>query len=116
MKMRAIAVVFLAALANCSPAMAQQCDPVPLVKGQLLALGVTEDQIEIVEDVAFVNAYTRALGVGIPDGSEPKGILLVRGNGVFRFGLIEAAGCIRFHMTVPNAHHSLAYGIAKVGV
>lgn len=116
MKMRAIAVVFLASFANSSPVLAQQCAPVPLIESQLLAMGVTPDQIEIINDVGFINDYTRALGVGIPDGSEPSGILFVRGNDVVRFGLIEKAGCIRYHMTIPASRHLLAYGTAKAGV
>ena len=111
------ALVLLAMIAVATPAYAQAgvCVPLEDVRDQLAVAGVDEDRIVVMEGADFVNDYTRHLGVGIPDGSEPSGAIFIIMDHVVRFGLIETSGCIRYHMPVPRLRHAIAFAASRKG-
>lgn len=91
-------------------ARAQECSlPVAGILAAAEAQGIS-DRIEVIYDVAFINAYTKHLGMSIPDGSEPIGVIFVLGElpggiPVYRIGLIEPNGCIVHHGVLPAPRH-----------
>jgi hypothetical protein len=109
------ALVLLAIMSGTARAQVSVCVPVDEIKAQLMSAGVDEDRIEVTEGAGFVNDYTRYLGVGIPDGSEPSGAIFIHLPNVVRFGIIETSGCVRYHMPVPTPRHVIAFAASRKG-
>lgn len=59
---------------------------------------------------------TKVLGLGIPDDSAPKQILLVTFADKAYVGLVEQNGCIRYEVAVPINLHVRALKAATAGV
>lgn len=119
--MRFIAAALAALmLFACAPAYASQCVPLPAIGAQIQAAGITAADIFATEDVTFVDLYTKALGIGIPDGAQPVGLLLVRNGDRVLVSLVERdsadAGqgyCVRYTAVVPLAAHQAAFAAAS---
>lgn len=118
--MRSIAVALVAIMLAITPAAASQCVPLPAIGAQIQAAGITAADIFATEDVSFVDLYTKALGVGIPDDAEPVGLLLVRNGDRVLVSLVERdsadAGqgyCVRYTAIVPLAAHQAAFVAAS---
>lgn len=113
--MRFIVAAFAAIMLAVAPAAASQCVPLPSIGAQIQAAGIPPDNVYASEDVAFVDLYTKALGVPLPDGAAPVGILFViNGNAVF-VGLVENRDgyCVAYNMTIPLAAHKAAFFAAS---
>jgi len=113
--MRSIAVAVLAIMLAIAPAAASQCVPLPVIGAQIQAAGLTAADIFATEDVSFVDLYTKALGIPIPDGAQPVGLLLVRNGDRVLVSLVENENgyCVRYTAIVPLAAHNAAFAAAS---
>ncbi len=83
---------------------------------ELTRLNITADKILVVDDIAFINDYTQAVGRPIPDGSAPVKIMLVEIGEQVYIGLVEPTGCILFQTRVTMDKHVMALKAATSGV
>lgn len=113
--MRFIAAALAAIMLAITPAAASQCVPLPAIGAQIQAAGITAADIFATEDVTFVNLYTKALGIPIPDGAQPVGLLLVRNGDRVLVSLVENENgyCVRYTAIVPLAAHNAAFVAAS---
>lgn len=113
--MRFIAAALAAIMLAITPAAASQCVPLPAIGAQIQAAGITAADIFATEDVTFVNLYTKALGIPIPDGAQPVGLLLVRNGERVLVSLVESQQgyCVRYTAIVPLAAHNAAFVAAS---
>lgn len=113
--MRFIVAALAAIMLAITPAAASQCVPLPAIGAQIQAAGITAADIFATEDVTFVNLYTKALGIPIPDGAQPVGLLLVRNGDRVLVSLVEneSGYCVRYTAVVPLAAHQAAFAAAS---
>ena len=113
--MRFIVAAFAAIMLAIAPAAASQCVPLPVIGAQIQAAGITAADIFATEDVSFVDLYTKALGIGIPDDAQPVGLLLVRNGDRVLVSLVENQNgyCVRYTAVVPLAAHQAAFAAAS---
>ena len=113
--MRFIAAALAAIMLAITPAAASQCLPLPVIGAQIQAAGITAADIFATEDVSFVDLYTKALGIGIPDDAAPVGLLLVRNGDRVLVSLVENENgyCVRYTAIVPLAAHNAAFVAAS---
>lgn len=113
--MRFIVAALAAIMLAAAPAAAGQCVPLPVVGAKIQAAGITADNIFATEDVAFIDLYTKALGIGIPDDAAPVGLLLVRNGNRVLVSLVEQENgyCVRYTAIVPLAAHNAAFVAAS---
>lgn len=115
--MRFIAAALAAIMLAITPAAASQCVPLPAIGAQIQAAGITAADIFATEDVTFVNLYTKALGIPIPDDAQPVGLLLVRNGDRVLVSLVENENengyCVRYTAVVPLAAHNAAFVAAS---
>lgn len=113
--MRFIVAAFAALMLAIAPAAAGQCVPLPSIGAQIQAAGITAADIFATEDVSFVDLYTKALGIPIPDGAAPVGLLLVRNGDRVLVSLVEQENgyCVRYTAVVPLAAHNAAFAAAS---
>lgn len=79
-------------------------------------MGISPSEILVIDDIAFMNDYTKAIGLGIPDDSSPKQIILITFDTKAYVGLVEQNGCIRYEAAVPSKLHVEALKAATSGV
>lgn len=113
--MRFIVAAFAAIMLTIAPAAASQCVPLPAIGAQIQAAGIERGDIFATEDVSFVDLYTKALGIGIPDDAQPVGLLLVRNGDRVLVSLVENQDgyCVRYTAVVPLAAHNAAFAAAS---
>lgn len=113
--MRFIVAAFAVIMLAIAPAAASQCVPLPVIGAQIQASGLTAADIFATEDVSFVDLYTKALGIGIPDDAQPVGLLLVRNGDRVLVSLVENQDgyCVRYTAVVPLAAHNAAFAAAS---
>src|SRR5690606_18342638 len=113
--MRFIVAAFAAIMLAIAPAAASQCVPLPVIVAQIQAAGIEGGDIFATEDVSFVDLYTKALGIGIPDDAQPVGLLLVRNGDRVLVSLVENQDgyCVRYTAVVPLAAHNAAFAAAS---
>ncbi len=108
-------------LAYVVPARAQdgRCEPVETIIETLGDADIPGMTITTEDGSDFVRAYAAMMRLPIPAESDPVGALFIEikdgPRHVLRFGIIERAGCVRFHASVNPAYHAIMYGRAKVG-
>lgn len=113
--MRFIVAAIAALMLAVAPAAASQCVPLPVIGAQIQAAGLAAADIFATEDVSFVDLYTKALGIPIPDDAAPVGLLLVRNGDRVLVSLAENQDgyCVRYTAVVPLAAHNAAFAAAS---
>lgn len=105
-----LALAFAAFLALASPVVAQECTTLDkalsMLKGQ-----IPDDKITVTDDVALISAYHKALGVDIPDGSQPVKFIMAVVPPFALIGIVEPDGCIKHSARISLERHLVA--IAK---
>lgn len=110
-----ISIGGLLVLTQVSKAQEQSCATVERRLNEAKQLGLAESEILVVDDIEFINDYTKVLGLGIPDDSAPKHLLVTFGDQAY-VGLVEQDGCIRYEVAVPINLHVRALKAATAGV
>lgn len=95
---------------------APACVTIESNRAEAAKLGVPGENIVVVDDVEFMNAYSIALGLPIPDDSAPKFMMFVAIQGKVYIGLVEPDGCIRYSKVISLVKHSMAFKAATSGV
>lgn len=95
---------------------APSCTTTDMLIDQAKKMGIAQSEILLVDDVSFINDYTKAIGLGIPDDSSPKQILLVTFATKAYVGLVEQDGCVRYQAAIPSKLHTEALKAATSGV
>lgn len=110
-----IMAAFAALMTFATPAMAAQCVPLAAIGAELQAASIPADALFATEDVSFINVYTKELGIGIPDGAQPVGLLLVNLGDRVLVSLVENEGgyCVRYTAVIPRGVHDGAFAIAS---
>lgn len=115
--LKALSLAALLALA--SPAYAQDAScPVTLEAAIAAAesAGIPATHIRVTDDIGYINDYFKALGVTIPDGSQPVKVIFVLTPPVAHVGIVEPNGCIVHHGRVSLKAHMNASALAAAGV
>ncbi len=102
-----------------SSAHAQQasaCATLDMRLNEVKQLGIAQSEVLIITDVTFINDYTKASGLGIPEGSAPAKLLLVTFGAKAYVGLVEIDGCVRHEAAIPIGVHLKALKAATAGV
>ena len=113
-----IAVAGLILLASLAPVHAQEktCRTVADNLREATQLNVTADKITTVYDVEFISEFLKETRLGIPDGSAPKGIMLIEFGPKVYVGLIEQDGCILYQAAIDYGLYAMALKAATSGV
>lgn len=116
--MKRLFLAAVAAIALSSPVLAAPaCAPLDLVVKQVKAAGIPDENVIVSDDTGFISDYHKAVGITIPDGSEPAKLLLVVLPTHAVIGIVERVGdCIRFHAKIPLDRHLAAVAEAAAGV
>lgn len=110
-------LLFVAAWpANAQQAPAPACATLEMRLNEAKKMGIAPSEILVIDDVAFINDYTKAVGLGIPDGSSPKQIILITFDTKAYVGLVEPDGCVRYEAAIPSKLHIEALKAATSGV
>jgi hypothetical protein len=115
----ALAVVVFSIVAfapNAKAAEGPTCSPLQEVAEQIKRTGLPQDKVTAKKDVAFTIAYLGALGIGVPNGSNPVGIVFVDFGDRVVFGIVEPELCIKFANQVSPEKHKAALEAATKGV
>ena len=92
------------------------CATIESNRAEAATLGVPAENIVVVDDIMFINDYTKALGLPIPDDSQPQYMMFIALNGQVYIALVEPDGCIKYAKTIPLVKHSVAFKAATTGV
>lgn len=104
-----LAALFLMASIAAAQA-ADVCAPVSTIKAELEAIKAKAPDvtISVSHDMAFVNAFTDGLGIGLPPDAAPIGLVIAAGDNVAYVGLIEDGECIRYSVYVQRRQYERA--------
>jgi len=110
-----LAAASAAFFALAAPASANECVPLAVIGANMQASGIPSNQIYASEDISFVDAYLKALGLPVPDRAQPVGILIVETGNIAIVGIVENEGgyCIRWGVQVPLSVHRRAFTAAN---
>lgn len=112
------ACAILGAVAITNPAFAQDAcqTTVDSVLLEAKQLNVTADRITTVEDLDFIVAYHEALGIDIPEDSNPKRFIMIDLGPRVYIAIIEQDNCIKYQTGVEAKDHEAALKAAAAGV
>lgn len=104
-----LASLFLTASIAAAQA-ADVCAPVSAIKAELEAVEARAPDvtISVYYDMAFVNAFTDGLGIGLPPDAAPVGLVIAAGDNAAYVGLIEGGDCIRYSVYVQRRQYERA--------
>lgn len=89
------------------------CDTLESLTAQAAGLGVKTEDFVVVRDIGFISDYLKAVGLGIPEDSEPQALILAKLNGRVFLGIIEPNGCSVYKTGIDITVHEAA--IKRVG-
>lgn len=116
--MRKLILAAAAAIAFSSPVLAQPaCVPLPVIGAEMRAAGITAENFLTTTEPTEISLYHKSLGIEIPDGVEPVGMLVVVLQDRAIVGLVQDEGgaCIRYAMTITLEKHRIALAAATTG-
>lgn len=116
--MRKLILAAAAALAFSSPVFAQPaCVPLAVIGSEMRAAGITAENFLTTTEPTEISLYHKALGIEIPDGVEPVGMLVVVLQDRAIVGIVQDEGgpCIRYAMTISLERHRVALAAATTG-
>ncbi|MFU0504101.1 hypothetical protein [Pseudaminobacter sp. NGMCC 1.201702] len=113
----AIAAACVLAFTPLQPAVAQQqCVPIAALVVEITNANIPADKVFVTRDVGIINAYVGKLGIGIPDGSQPIGLVTVELSDRVFIALVEPGDCIRHTGLMSIQRHRIALNAAIAGV
>ncbi len=91
--MRKLILAAAAAIAFSSPVFAQPaCVPLPVIGAEMRAAGITAENFLTTTEPTEISLYHKALGIELPDGVEPVGMLVVVLQDRAIVGLVQDEG------------------------
>lgn len=106
-------VLFLGSFA--AGAEERKCVPVVDLANQAISLKIPAGAIKIY-DLQVMHGYASAMGLPIPAGAKPTGLLIVVGLTSVFFGMIEEGDCVRYAGTAAFAVHKKAIDKANASI